>query len=484
MHSGFRIDRRAALTGLGAALVAKPGAAQGAQVDVVVIGAGLSGLNAALLIKDQGFKVAVLEARDRVGGRLLSLQGVEGTPELGGDSILGGYGRMQDTARRLGVKLIDFAARRDSSPGSQQDPTTVELAIGGQVIRRDAWPTHPLNVMPDGAKGRFPGRAFFESVVDKNNPLRSAEDWAEPDSAKFDSTVYAFLKKQGWSDAAIDLNYNTNTSYGTSAHEVSMLMWYYSQAWFKLQSDIARVSFKAEGGNQRVPQAMAAAVGDVRLNKRVVAFQQDGARVVVRCDDGSTVSAKQVICSLPIPAMRGVKFDPVLPPAKTKAIATVPFQKATKIVLIPKKPFWREDGLSPAMWTDTDAGDVRAMREGRDPNRINCLLAWGRGFLADRWDALGEKAAIARVIAEYERLRPAAKGQLKGVAFKSWQNDPYAGGVWVIWKPGQIHECLPALREAAGRIHFCGEHVAVSNRGMEGAMETGEQAALQAMALL
>ena len=52
MHSGFRIDRRAALTGLGAALVAKPGAAQGAQVDVVVIGAGLSGLNAALLIKD------------------------------------------------------------------------------------------------------------------------------------------------------------------------------------------------------------------------------------------------------------------------------------------------------------------------------------------------------------------------------------------------------------------------------------------------
>ena len=484
MMDDMLLDRRSVIAGMGAAVVADPKRQKVTNLDVVVIGAGLSGLNAALLIKDQGFKVAVVEGRNRVGGRLQSLRTVDGNPELGGDSILGGYGRMQDTARRLNVALIDHAGRRDLSPEAQKDPTTVELALGGEIISRDKWPTHPLNVMPDGARNRFPGRGYFQGVIDQNNPLRSFEDWIDPASAKFDGTTHDFFKKLGWSDAAIALNYNTNVQYGTSAHEVSILMWYFTQAWFKLQSDIARVAFKAVGGNQTIAEAMAASVGNVHTGKRVVGIADAPGQVSVTCDDGSVFTAKRLICSLPIPTMRWVKFDPVLPPAKARAIATVPAMKITKVVLVPKKPFWLDDGLSPAMWTDTDIGEIRALREGSDPNKVNCLMAWGRGFLADRLDTLGDTAAVARVIAEYERLRPAAKGQLKGVGFKSWQRDPFSGGDWVIWQPGQIHSCLPALKEPTGRLHFCGEHTAVSNRGMEGAMESGERAALEAMALL
>jgi monoamine oxidase len=251
-----------------------------------------------------------------------------------------------------------------------------------------------------------------------------------------------------------------------------MLMWFYTQAWFKLQSDIAKVAFKAVGGNQSIPDAMAASLGDaVYLGKRVVGIRDGSDAIEVVCDDDSMFSAKRVICSMPIPTMRWLKFDPILPSAKAKAIATVPVMRVTKTIMIPKKPFWEEDGFSPAMWTDGDAGEVRSLREGADPKKITCLMAWGRGFLADKLDSFDEKEAIARVIAAYEQIRPAAKGQLKGVAFKSWQLDPFAGGDWVVWAP-------------AGRMHFCGEHTALSNRGMEGAMESGERAALETLALL
>jgi monoamine oxidase len=479
-----KLSRRT-LFATGAALTAvKAGPSAAATTDVIVIGAGLSGLNAALMIKDQGFKVVVLEGRNRVGGRMSTLRTVEGNPEMGGDSILGGYGRMQDMARRLKVELIDFEGRRDLSPDAQKDPTTVELALKGEVIARSAWAKHPLNVMPDGAKERFPGRAYFQSLIDKNNPLRSFEDWIDPASAKFDGSTYDFFKKLGWSDATIDLNYNTNIQYGTSAHDVSILMWYFTQAWFKLQSDIQRVAYKAVGGNESIPEAMAQAVGNVHLNKAVSGIRQDGDTVEVHCEDGSVYKAKRVICALPVPTMRWIKFDPLLPALKAKAISTVPVMKITKVVMVPKKPFWREDGFSPAMWTDTDAGEIRALREGDDPNKVTCLMAWARGFPADRLDYMGEKAAMDHVISIYEKLRPASKGLLEPGGFKSWQSDRFSGGDWVVWKPGQITECLPALKEAAGRLHFCGEHTAVSNRGMEGAMESGERAAIEVMAAL
>ena len=453
--------------------------------DVIVIGAGLSGLNAMHTLEELGVRALCLEGRERPGGRLLSHPGVAGNPEWGGDSILGAYARMQDAARRLDIPLIDHHARRDMSPEAHRDPARVELGLGGEVIPREQWPTHPLNAMPEGARDRFPGRGYFQSVIAGHNPLASFADWMQPESVRFDRSAYDFFKGIGWSDAAIELNYNTNVQYGTSAHDVSMLMWYFVQAWFKLQSDVARVAYKVHGGNQRFTEVMAGSLnGEVHYGKRVVGVRNTESEVEVHCHDGSVYRASRVICSLPIPTMRWVKFDPLLPPAKAKAVNTVQVQKITKVIMVPTSPFWEEDGLNPAMWTDTDAGEIRALREGEDSNSVTCLMAWARGHLADRLDTLGPEAGMARVRDAYEQLRPAAKGQLELAGVKSWQTDPYAGGDWAIWAPGQVTECLPALIEPAGRIHFCGEHTATANRGMEGAMESGERAAFEVWDLL
>ena len=442
--------------------------------DVVVVGAGISGLYAAKLLADEGVKVTVVEGRDRVGGRLQSVRHLDGNPEAGGDSILGGYGRVRNLADEYGLTVIDHAPHGGLS--------RTEIAIGGGVIPRDQWPAHPLNHMPADAKSAFPGRRFFESIVAANSPLESFEEWAEPHTRPYDRSVHSFLADLGWSEETIHQNYNINIGRGTSSHDCSVLTWFFRVGWDKLQEDIENVRLKIKGGNQSLPEAMAASfAGDIHLNKAVFAMRQDRSGVDVICEDGSTFRAKRVVNSTPLPPLRLVKFDPLLPPEQAAAIKLLPSMKINKIFLQAKEPFWDDDGFGPGMWTDTPAGQIGVLRQLENSDAITGLIARARGFMAKRLDQLGPEAAKALVVKSYEDLRPAARGKLEAVAYKSWTMDRFAGGTWMEWMPGQVHRFQPQLAKPAGRIHFCGEHTGQSNRGMEAAAESAERCAFEVL---
>ncbi|MEQ8733979.1 MAG: NAD(P)/FAD-dependent oxidoreductase [Rhodospirillaceae bacterium] len=468
------VSRRTALAGAAAtsALASQPLHAA-TERDVIIIGAGLSGLYSAMLLEEAGYSVTVIEGRDRIGGRLYTLKDLPGNPEAGGNSILGGYGRVRDMCDRLSVKLMDYKPR-----GALSKP---EIALRGSVIPKDQWPSHPLNKMPKGAEDRDPS-GYIWGVIARNNPLDSFEDWYDPKSWKYDGPVYGLLRTLGWSEETIAQVYDTNAQYGTSAHDTSLLMWYFIQKWFAAQDEIDPVSLSAIGGNQLIPEAMANTLkSEIHLNKTVVGITSESAMAEVHCADGSVYKGKRVICSMPLPTLRWVKFDPILPPTKRSAILNIGQMLITQVHVIPKEPFWEEDGLDPSMWTDTPAGVVTAQRFGETDDEVTNFLCWGRGHTAQYLDTLGEEEAKARVVKEIETLRPAAKGKIEAGGFKSWQLDPFSGGDWVVWHPGQIATHLLDVGKPELKVHFCGEHTALSNRGMEGAMESGERAAFEVM---
>jgi monoamine oxidase len=354
---------------------------------------------------------------------------------------------------------------------------------GAGSSRGPSGPQDAANLLPAGFKSEFPGRQILrEDRPRANNPLASQEDWLLPESRSLDRSVYEFLKSLGWSDETIAQNYEINIARGTSAHDCSILSWFFRVMWDDKQRQLGSLTAKIAGGNQRLPEAMAAGLpGDVLLQRRVAGIIQTGAGVEIVTADGERHLAKQAVCAMPVPPLRSVGFDPVLPPVLARATKVLPAMMITKIILEADRPFWEDDGRDPAMWTDTPVGEVAALRQFADSHEITGLVARARGFTAERLDQLGETAARALVVSEYEKLRPAARGRIRATGYKSWNMDPFAGGSWTEWQPGQLHEYLPAFSEPFGRLRFCGEHASLSNRGMEAAMESGETAAVGAL---
>jgi len=96
---------------------------------------------------------------------------------------------------------------------------------------------------------------------------------------------------------------------------------------------------------------------------------------------------------------------------------------------------------------------------------------------------MSRQDAISTVIQSIEQLRPSSKDQLEPLAYHSWYQNPYSKGDWAYWQPGQISKFGQHVGNRHGQIHFCGEHTAVANRGMEGAMESAERVAFEVMGL-
>jgi monoamine oxidase len=117
--------------------------------DVIVIGAGLAGLHAALTLEAVGQRVLVLEAQERVGGRVHSMRQLGGTAEAGGTYIGAGYTRVIGAAERHGVELMDVTPVLEFF--REQD-----LALDGEIIRQRDWPTHPANDFPERDKAQLP----------------------------------------------------------------------------------------------------------------------------------------------------------------------------------------------------------------------------------------------------------------------------------------------------------------------------------------
>jgi monoamine oxidase len=442
------------------------------QHDVIVIGAGLAGLNAALELEARGFDVAVVEAQSRTGGRIHSMRQLGSNAEAGGTFIGAGYRRIFEVAERFGIRLIDVTPLLEFF--REQD-----LCLGKRIIRQSEWATDADNPFPERDRAIMPWN-YHRVLTMRENPLEKPEDWLDPKFASLDISMFDWMRSLGLDERTIDLGYNINTSFGADAHDVSALLLLFRGAFSKAQRADApkdSIGFTVENGMHRIPDAMAGGLRrEVLLDHAVAAIDTTHGDVRVTCTNGSVFRAKSAICSLPFGALQHVVFSPALPEAQAAAIREVPSQALTQVYLAAKRPFWRDDGYAPSLFTDSAAGMIAAVRDGTDPTQITHLTAWVMGPNAARLDRLPAAAAAQQVIRTIESLRPAAAGQLECIGLQSWGGDPYAAGAWAYFKPGQVHTHARDMGKAHGPVHFCGEHLALASRGMEGAMETAETA--------
>jgi len=446
--------------------------------DVIVIGAGLAGLNATLLLEEMGYSVTLIEGRDRVGGRLYTLDDVPGHPEAGGSGIGASYGRLLNAAEKYNITLTGERERTVPVPEISM------LNIRGQHIRFDEWATHPLNPMPEGYRDQLPWWIQYRLYA-KDNPLTSAEQFVDPKFAKFDISTYQYFKDKGFNERAIELAAGTNMSYGdvNGPHGLSALMMYNIISFGQSSSAIKREGspFASEGGNQRIPEGMATGVKtDIHLNTKVVGIRHEKDHAEVHLESGQKLMAKRVIVTAPFSALRLIDMDAPVHPDQARAIRTLGYTNVTHLHYVPTRKFWEEDEMPPSMWTDGPSARFMALRnDPANPKDITSFIAFANDKVADHLDRLGEQGANNFILNYLETIRPSTKGALKFVKFWSWQLDPFAGGAYAAWKPGQLSSFGKDMAKPAGRIHFAGEHTAIVARGMEGAMESGERAAFE-----
>jgi len=445
------------------------------RFDAIVIGAGLSGLHAAMLLEEQGLSVLTLEGRNRLGGRVYTLMGVPGQPEAAGELIGGNYARMLDTAHRLNLELYE--------PENPVVKPNTYFRIAGQNIREEEWPEHPLNPLTGDDREILPNRMLW-TLSHRKNPLsgRPLDDWIKPEFAQFDIPHSDYLRKYlGFSEETIRLmNVIIHTDHvdNTSAlHELRR----YAVNEFNMKMAAARpdvpIARKIRGGNSLMPQAMANSLKNgVRLQKSVIAFEDDGNRVSVTCTDGSRYQAKNVVCTIPYPVLRNVQFSPRLPARAAAAVSDIDYGISIQVHFGLKREFWKDDGLPMNIWSDSPFERFVVLTRGED-NSPSSAIAFINGEEAYRYDLMTDEDAFRYTMQELVKVRPSLEGALEPLLVQSCHRNVHGAGDWVFWRPGQIQSYAPYMREAHGNIHFAGEHTALLERGMEGAFESGERAA-------
>ena len=433
---------------------------------VIVAGAGLAGLAAARALESRGAAVTVVEARDRVGGRVWTLRSqfaARQYAEAGADLIEEEQDHVFTLAGELGLKTVrilreSFGFYGPDSRGRRRVQTgPAPMARVGTLLR-------------DTVRDFKLAEERWDSPVAARLGRQSVAQWLET------KKVPAALREGVRGFRGFFL---------ADPEDLSMLplVEQFADSGPPGRGKI----FRIDGGNDRLATTIVKRLrGAVLLQTMVRRIRRHDERVTVTVEalgqPHTELTADFVVCALPASTARGVFFDPPLPESQRHAIEHLRYGCATRLLLQFDRRFWRKPRRPMAFGTDLPIG---AVWDGNEQQRgrygILSLLAGGNASkgLQDILHAEGERG----VIRQLEWLgRPS---RLIASQVVPWDHDPLARGGYAYFDPGFDPMWRAWLARPAGRIIFAGEHTSIKSQGyMNGAIESGLRAAAEVSALV
>lgn len=450
-------------------------AAGDVEVDVVVVGAGPAGLSAATAVVDAGLTVAVLEARDRVGGRTWT-DTVDGAMlEIGGQWTSPHQTVLLETIEQLGLETFE----------RYRDGESVYVLPGGDARRYDGdFPIDPATV------------AELDRLIAVVDALAAEVDpeapWAHPRARELDTVQFdAWLREQTDDAAAAHLAalfigpaMLTKPSHAFSVLQ-ALLMAASADGFTNLVDEDEILDRRVIGGMQQVSIRMAEELGDaVHLGAPVRRIER-GEDAVTVVADGVTVRGRRVIVAVPPNLITRIDVQPPLPRRQHQLHQHLSLGLVIKVHAVYDRPFWRDAGLS-----GTGFGPDELVHELYDNTNHDDPRGTLVGFVSDehadeafRWSDEERRRRILESIARY--LGPEALSPV--VYFESdWGSEEWTRGAYAAsYDLGGLHRYGADQRTPVGPIHWaCSDFAGHGYQHVDGALRSGRAAAGEVVASL
>lgn len=414
---------------------------------VVVIGAGFAGLAAAYRLKNKGFDVTVLEARNRIGGRVFSFEMDKKEKlviELGGEWVGASHTRIQEMCKEFGL-----------------------------VLENNQFDTHLIYAGKYSPKGKWSYSAEWTKKFD--SIMKDYESFTDDDKKKLDKMDWwRFLTNNGIQNRDLEIReLLDSTDFGESIRHVSAFA---ALAEYAESSPKNEMDLKIKGGNGMLAVKLAEKIGDKNIKTRfkVSEVDQTGSEINVKCVNGSEFKCDYVVCTAPTYSLSKIKWNPALPEDKTEALNALQYARINKHAVLFNERFWNDESFD--MVTDIYGHYFyHATKNQKSPNGV--LISYTIGDKADVIYRQNEKFKKNVIV---ESLKPAF-GDVSDKIMKqmtyNWGVDEYSKGAYALYKINQWYTVMPTLKSKFKNVYFAGEHLADWQGFMEGAINTGEEAA-------